>query len=1291
MLTEDQNGTSQVDHNLYYNTYGAYFAHVRDAGDWDKLTLSMWQRRLEGLNSITGNEAASFYADPMFVDAPERPVGEHGQFDFRLRDHSPAIDAGGALTHTDGSGSGTTVRLLDARYFGDGMGVTPGDEIQIGGRSPVRITAIDYGGNQITVSQSLSWNAGDAVVLAYNGAAPDLGAYECQGACPPAQPPVVDARVSNGLQALYTFDEGGGSTVHDVSGVGQPLDLGIDDLGAVTWEDGALALDSPAIISSPGAATKINTACQASGELTVEAWIEPDNITQDGPARIVTLSPDTKSRNFTLGQGLLFRDEQPEVFDSRLRTTEQSDNGEPSLWTLDGATTTGLTHLVYTREQAGTARIYVNDELQVRQVVGGDLTGWDASYPLTLGNEPVGERPWLGKLHLVALYCRALSHDEIGQNYAFGLQTCHTLSTDADPPGSGSVSAGPTPNCGAGAYTAGTQVSLTAEPGPGRTFDRWSGDLSGSDNPASLTIDGNKSVSARFAQAEYTLAVSASGGGTVDVDPDQAIYHYGDVVRLTAIPDPDKSFTGWSGDLSGASNPASLTMEGNASVTANFGAAAPGPLVYDGHSIDDDGNGASSGDGDGLAECGETIELTVELHNQGASAATGVHASLSSASPYVNCSGQTSAYPDIAAGGTALSNQPFVCELQPGTPNGHSLTFDLELAAANGGPWYDAFEVVAACGGATGSVHIPVVASSDDAEERSTDGDVALKGDDLELVEDSALQTVGLRFQNVPVPQGAAITGASVEFWADDVQTGAASLVFYGQASDDAAVFSSSAYDISSRSRTAASVSWNDVAPWVAVHEAYQSSDLTPIIQEIVNRPGWSSGHSLALIVTGSGRRTAESYDGADSHGDLSLAPTLHIAYGDPGALSSHDLASDWNLIAPNVETNPATDAETARTEIQSQGGNALQLCAWLSDSDDWLCYDGAPPANNFVLELGQGYFIQADPASAWYRTGTAPSSPLPLQLDPTWTLIGLPKLPAPMSAEDLLEEATSQGGACSDLYRWKDGRWEGHVRDLPFNDFALSNDTGYFVKCASAATYTPGAGGGALGQAADATASAQSQALAPDSASALPQAREPLATPAISDILVTNRRDVAFSVTWRTDGPSTGWIDFGETEALGNSRHQDPSAPLTTGSGLVSHVHQVDLTGLKPETTYHFRVHSGNSVDDNAGALYHVTTTATGLPPLPFLAYGQVQAPGGLPAVSALVRLWLIDANGSLSEPLSASVDGHGYWSINLPVSGCGGLHLKLQAMGQAGGEAEASLPACQVRPSPMIEVVGE
>ncbi len=403
---------------------------------------------------------------------------------------------------------------------------------------------------------------------------------------------------------------------------------------------------------------------------------------------------------------------------------------------------------------------------------------------------------------------------------------------------------------------------------------------------------------------------------SVEVDPAQTTYQHGDVVQLTAIPDPDQSFTGWSGDLSGASNPASLTIEGNTSVTANFGAAVPGPLVYEGHIID----------GNGVAECGETVELAIELRNQGASAATGIGATLTTTSPYVSCSGQTSSYPDIAAGGTASNSQPFSCELQPDTPNGHSIAFDLALTAASGGPWYDTFEVVASCGGGGASIYIPVSASTDDAEERSTDGDVALKGVDLELVQDSVLQTTGLRFQNVTVPQGAAITRATVDFWADEVQVGPTNLVFHGQASDDAATFASSDYDISSRSKTAASVRWDDVAPWLTVHDAYASPDLAPIIQEIVNQPGWAAGHSLALIITGSGRRTAESYNG-----EPTMAPRLYIEYG--GEQTCYTLTTGADPASGgSVSRDPAPNCSggqyAAGTQVQltADDGSRLDL-----------------------------------------------------------------------------------------------------------------------------------------------------------------------------------------------------------------------------------------------------------------------------------------------------------------------------------------------------------------------------
>jgi uncharacterized repeat protein (TIGR02543 family) len=115
---------------------------------------------------------------------------------------------------------------------------------------------------------------------------------------------------------------------------------------------------------------------------------------------------------------------------------------------------------------------------------------------------------------------------------------------------------------------------LTASADPGWSFDEWSGALSGSENPESITMYGNRAVTATFTQDEYTLAVSTIGSGSVISEPVQATYHYGDVVTLTASADPGWTFAGWSGDLISANNPTTITMDSDKTITATF--ARPG-------------------------------------------------------------------------------------------------------------------------------------------------------------------------------------------------------------------------------------------------------------------------------------------------------------------------------------------------------------------------------------------------------------------------------------------------------------------------------------------------------------------------------------------------------------------------------------------------------------------------------------------------------------------------------------------------------------------------------------------
>ena len=187
---------------------------------------------------------------------------------------------------------------------------------------------------------------------------------------------------------------------------------------------------------------------------------------------------------------------------------------------------------------------------------------------------------------------------------------------------------------------------------------------------------------------------------------------------------------------------------------------------------------------------------------------------------------------------------------------------------------FDEVTVTAVAPGGPFTLDIAVVVSSDDAEEQAS-GNVKLTSSDLELVFDKTQQqTVGIRFVGVSIPNGATILDASVQFQADEVSTGVASLLIEGEAVDDAATFQNISGNVSSRPRTGQNVAW-DPAPWNNTGEAGAAQltpDLSFIIQEIVNQTGWVSGNAVVVIITGTGTRTAESFNGT-------APPILHIEY----------------------------------------------------------------------------------------------------------------------------------------------------------------------------------------------------------------------------------------------------------------------------------------------------------------------------------------------------------------------------------------------------------------------------
>ncbi len=220
-------------------------------------------------------------------------------------------------------------------------------------------------------------------------------------------------RVTRNLLAFYTFDAKKGSTIRDRSGNGKPLNLKIEKASAVRWKNGGLVIRSETKIQSAGPATKIINAVKRSGALTIEAWIRPANSKQAGPARIVSISSDSVQRNVTLAQ-------EAGRYDTRLRTTNANRNGLPSTATSSGLAKPALTHVVFTRDRSGNARLYVNGRRRGERMVAGDTTNWSDSFPLVLANEVTSGRPWLGTISMVAIYGRSLNKKEVTGNFRAG-------------------------------------------------------------------------------------------------------------------------------------------------------------------------------------------------------------------------------------------------------------------------------------------------------------------------------------------------------------------------------------------------------------------------------------------------------------------------------------------------------------------------------------------------------------------------------------------------------------------------------------------------------------------------------------------------------------------------------------------------------------------------------------------------------------------------------------------------------------------------------------------------------
>jgi uncharacterized repeat protein (TIGR02543 family) len=118
-------------------------------------------------------------------------------------------------------------------------------------------------------------------------------------------------------------------------------------------------------------------------------------------------------------------------------------------------------------------------------------------------------------------------------------------------------------------YDAMTDVAITATPDGGYGLTSWSGDAAGTANPLTITMDGDKSITASFIR-QYTLTIGAGEGGTTVPTPGSYTHNSGTQVSITAGGQLGYEFSNWTGDASGTTNPITITIDSDKSVTANF-------------------------------------------------------------------------------------------------------------------------------------------------------------------------------------------------------------------------------------------------------------------------------------------------------------------------------------------------------------------------------------------------------------------------------------------------------------------------------------------------------------------------------------------------------------------------------------------------------------------------------------------------------------------------------------------------------------------------------------------------
>lgn len=209
--------------------------------------------------------------------------------------------------------------------------------------------------------------------------------------------------------------------------------------------------------------------------------------------------------------------------------------------------------------------------------------------------------------------------------------------------------------------------------------------------------------------------------------------------------------------------------------------------------------------------------------------------------------------------------------------------------------------------------------------------------------EQSVIADCGLRFNNVQVPQGAQIVDAFIRMTSATTSEEIFSINVFGEATDNATVFSSTPNNISSRTKTTATSIWSNTDATIDGFK-FKLDNLRSIVKEITERPGWAAGNSMAFILNGF-EKEIYTFDAGNS-------PELVIAYVDGSATTANYLVgiASEDLPEQHHYTSDPSPAITVNNTVTTYPNNDIAyigstvMC--FASSDD--SYDDLHIINRF-------------------------------------------------------------------------------------------------------------------------------------------------------------------------------------------------------------------------------------------------------------------------------------------------------------------------------------------------------